>query len=105
MATTSTDSGAAPAPLGLLSRLIGVIASPKAPFESIVAPPRWLGMLLLVCVSVSVLVGGFLLTPVGQDAWLQTATAGRTVTDQQYAGMQRVAPFLGYLAVVQMFVF
>lgn len=108
MSNLSTDVGAAPAPMGLLSRFIGVITSPKATFQSVVANPRWFGMLALTCVTVGVLVGGYLLTKAGQDAWLDAATnspfSGQ-VSDQQYAGMQRIAPYVGYFAILQMFVF
>ena len=94
--------------MGLLSRFVGVITSPKATFQSVVAHPRWLGMLLLTCAAVSILVGGFLMTKVGQDAWLDAATTGPfsgQVSDQQLAGMQRLAPYVGYLAILQMLVF
>jgi hypothetical protein len=103
MATPSTEAGATHAPKSLLSRFVGVIVSPKATFEAVVAHPRWLGMLALTCIAVGLLVGGFLMTKVGQDAWLDAAMPG-PVNDQQYAGMQRIAPYVGYMAVVQMFV-
>ena len=112
MTNTSIASGgadASTAPLSLISRLIGVITAPKATFQSIVAQPKWLGMLALLCVLSAGLVGGFLLTQVGQQAWLDAATAGgpfgREVTDQQLAGMQRMAPFVGYFTMVSIFCF
>lgn len=94
--------------MGLLSRFIGVVTSPKATYQSVVAHPKWLGMLALTCVTVGLLVGGYLMTKAGQDAWLDAATnspfSGQ-VSDQQYAGMQRIAPYVGYFALLQMFVF
>ncbi len=108
MSSPSTDPGATTAPMGLLSRFIGVITSPKATFQSVIAHPRWFGMLALTCVTVGLLVGGYLMTKAGQDAWLDAATnspfSGQ-VSDQQYAGMQRMAPYVGYFALLQMFVF
>ena len=108
MTNSSTEAGAATAPMGLLSRFFGVITSPKATFQSIVAHPRWFGMLLLTCAAVSILVGGFLMTKVGQDAWLDAAAnspfSRGQMSDQQFAGMSRMAPYVGYLAVVQMLV-
>ena len=75
-----------------------MITSPKATFQSIVAHPRWLGMLLLTCAAVSVLVGGFLMTKIGQDAWLDAAAnspfSRGQMSDQQYAGMSRMAPYV-----------
>lgn len=108
MAAPSTASGTPSAPGNLLSRFVGVITSPKATFEAVVAAPRWLDMLALVCIVLAVLVGGFLSTTVGQDAWLDAASAGTfggQVSDQQYEGMQRIAPYVGYFAVAQMLIF
>lgn len=107
MTATSTGSETPSAPGHLLSRFFGVITSPKATFEAVVAAPRWLGMLALVCIPVAVLVGGYLSTTVGQEAWLDAATAGTfggQVSDQQYEGMQRMAPYVGYFAVAQMLI-
>jgi hypothetical protein len=103
MTTTTLDAP----PQGLLSRFIGVIVSPKATFQSVVAHPKVLGMLLLICLTMAVLVGGFLFTKVGQDAWLDAASAGTfsgPVNDQQYAQMQRMAPYVGYFGVGQMLI-
>jgi hypothetical protein len=101
-------TGAPPAPLSLLSRFVGVITSPKATYEAVVAHPRWLGMLLLVCLLSAGLIGGFMLTKVGQEAWLDAATAGpmgAQITDQQLAGMERMAPFVGYMTIVSILCF
>jgi hypothetical protein len=93
----------APAPLGLLARLAGVLTSPRATYEDVVARPRSLGMLALV---VFVSVGGtaaFLSTEVGRMALLDREVRslesfGRTITEAQYQQMQRMlayAPYLG----------
>lgn len=109
MANSTVDSGAAAASpeLSLASRLVGVITSPKATYQSIVAHPKWLGMLLVTIVVTSVLVGGFMLTKVGQDAWLDAAIArsGSQLSDQQIAGMERIAPFVGYFSIGGILVF
>ena len=89
--------------MSLLSRFVGVIVSPKATFEAVVAHPRWLGMLALTCVAVGLLVGGFLMTKGGQDAWLDAANAGPRSTIRQYAGMAAWRA-VGGLAIVQMLV-
>jgi hypothetical protein len=106
MANTSTETGAAPAP-GLLSRFIGIITSPKATYQAVVAQPRWFGMMALIVVTLSIVWCGFLLTKTGQDAWLDMATTspfGGQVSDQQYQGMQRIAPYVGYFAIIQMLI-
>jgi hypothetical protein len=109
MANTTVDSGVTSAPpdLSLFSRLVGVITSPKATYQSIVAHPTWLGMMLLTIAVTSLLVGGFLFTKVGQEAWLDAAIArsGQQMTDQQIAGMERIAPLVGYFSVGGILVF
>lgn len=108
MANTTTASGTTPAPASLLSRFVGIITAPRATFERVVAHPRWFGMLALTCLVLALLVGGFLFTQTGQDAWLDAATSSPwtgEVSDQQYESMQRMAGFAGYLAVGQMLIF
>ena len=90
--------------MSLLSRFIGIITSPRATYESVVANPKWFGMLALVSVLMAVIVGGFLLTKVGQEAWLDAATATGQVSEQQYQGMEKMAPFVGYITVAYMLV-
>jgi hypothetical protein len=84
-----------------------VITSPRATFESIVAHPKWAGMLALTVVTLAILVGGFLSTKVGQEAWLDAASnspfSGQ-VSDQQYAAMQKIAPYVGPITVAYIFV-
>jgi hypothetical protein len=96
MADTSAQSGATRPPTSLLSRFIGIITAPRATYESVVANPKWFGMLALVSVLMALLVGGFLLTKVGQEAWLDAATATGPVSEQQYQGMEKMAPYVGY---------
>jgi hypothetical protein len=82
--------------MSLLSRFFGIITAPRATYESVVANPKWFGMLALVSVLMAVIVGGFLLTKVGQEAWLDAATAAGPVSEQQYQGMEKMAPYVGY---------
>jgi hypothetical protein len=54
-----------------------------------------------------IMVGGFLLTKVGQEAWLDAATnspLGGQVSDQQYQAMEKMAPFVGYITMAYMVV-
>jgi len=92
----------------LLARAIGIITAPKETYRSIVAHPRWLGMLAFVCITMAVLVGGYLFTKVGQQAWLDAATTSSfrgPVNEQQYAVMERFAPYVGYVGAAQMLIF
>src|SRR4029453_3146752 len=104
MANTAVQTGATPAPKSLVARFIGVITSPRETYEAVVAPPKWLGMLAVVAIGMGLLFAGFLFTKTGQDAWLDATINNpfsRGVSDQQIQGMQRLAPFVGYFALVQ----
>jgi Yip1 domain len=105
MTNTSTESGPAPR-VGLLSRFIGIITAPGVTFRSVVDHPTWFGMLALSCAISALLVGGFLFTTVGQDAWLDAAVAGSwgDVNEQQYAAMERMKGFAGYLGIAQILI-
>ena len=107
MANTAVQTGATPAPKGLVARFVGIITSPRTTYEAVVAHPKWFGMLAVVAVGMGLLFGGFLFTKTGQDAWLDAALNGpfsRNVNEQQIQGMQRIAPFIGYFALIQFLV-
>ncbi len=101
MANTSVETGSAPAPQNLLARFIGIITSPRATFESVVAHPRWLGMLVLTTLIVAVCTTLPMTTEAGKEAALeqqvkQMESFGFTVNDQMYAGLQKqmaIAPY------------
>ena len=106
---TEISTGAVtPAPASLLSRFVGIITSPKATYQNVAAHPRWFGMLALACLGAAVLVGGFLFTQVGQDAWIDAALSspwsGGARSEQQIAAMERMAPYAGYFAIAQMLI-
>jgi hypothetical protein len=112
MTNTPAASGTSSASpdLSVVARLIGIITSPQATFRAVVAHPAWLGMLVIVVVLSATLVGGFMMTKVGQDAWLDAAissaaSGGQQMSDQQIAGMERFAPYLGYFSIGSMVVF
>jgi hypothetical protein len=95
MATTSVEAGPAAARMGLPARIIGIITAPTETFASVVAQPRWLGMLAVSVLVAAVLTGGFMLTEVGQNAWLdQVEVAG--APPEQMVAMERMAPMIGY---------
>ena len=96
MANTAVHTGPIRTPLSLPARFFGIITSPRATYESVVANPKWLGMLALVAVLMAVAVGGFLATKVGQEAWIDAATNSRPLTEQQLQGMEKIAPYVGY---------
>ena len=52
---TAAAAGATPAPKGLLARFIGIITAPQRHLPSVVAHPKWFGMLALTTVHRRVL--------------------------------------------------
>jgi hypothetical protein len=107
MSNLSTQTGATPAPKSLLARFFGVVTSPRDTFRVVAAHPKWLGMLLLVTLTVAVLIGAFLSTRVGQDAWLDSMSSSPfsgPMTEERYARMQQFARFVGIGAFVQMLI-
>jgi hypothetical protein len=101
MTNTSIASGA-PAPKSLPARFFGILTSPRDTFASVAAHPKWFGMLATCAIAGAVLVGGFMFTQVGQDAWYEAATASRQRTEQQLQALERIAPYAGYFAIAQM---
>jgi len=88
---------------GLLSRFFGIIFSPADTFHVIVKNPVWLGMLLLVGVVAGLCIGGFLITEVGQEAWLDAAleAASPENEDAQMEALENILPYVGYIGVAQ----
>jgi hypothetical protein len=82
----------------LLGRLVGVIVSPRATFERIVARPRWFGAMALVFGLLAA--GQFILlsTTSGQEAMVdqqirQAEQWSGSVNDQQVAMYERMGPY------------
>ena len=92
--TPQTAPGGTPAPANLLSRIVGVVFSPRRTFEGIVAAPRWLGMLLVLMFLLAGATFAFLSTEKGRQAVLEQQVSmmesfGRPVTDEMYARMEQ----------------
>jgi hypothetical protein len=83
-----------PDDMGLLSRFVGVLLSPRSTFEAVVARPRWLGMFLLTAAIMAAAGGWLMSTEIGQQAALDEAVRrmesfGMTVTDSAYAELEK----------------
>lgn len=90
--TMTPPSSAGPHP-GLLSRVVGVLFSPRETFAAVAARPKWLGALGVAVLIMGVAQYALLSTDVGQQLALdqQIATIetfGGTVSDEQYAQME-----------------
>lgn len=105
-----SDNATSEAPTGsvettadhLLARLVGVVFSPQATFTRIVARPRWIAALAVVTLVVGLATLAFLSTEAGQTAWLdqqvrQREAFGSPMTSEQYAQMEKIAPYVGYI--------
>jgi hypothetical protein len=102
-ATMTRDAAATAGSKNLGSRLAGVFLAPRATYADVAARPRVLGMLALVLGVIVVTTFAFLSTEVGRQASLdnqirQMESFGRTVSDAQYAQMERMAPYSRYFA-------
>lgn len=102
---TEASTTTAAAPLGLFSRIIGVIFSPRATFERIVPFPKILGALLVCGFAIGLGQGLPQLTEVGKEAAIEAQAqqmerfTGRAVTEEQRAAMLRSAPIRAYTTI------
>ena len=106
---TPVPATAAP-PLGLASRVVGVLFSPRPTYEAVAAHPRSLGVLAVAILVMMLTQGVFLSTEVGQKALLDTQVSsmeafGVNVTDQMYAQMQSQMGIAKYTTPVSQLVF
>ena len=107
MSNTSVTTGGAP-PLSLLARFLGVITSPKETFASVVAHPRWLGILILTTLIIALGTALPMTTEAGKEATLRASVEGMEafgmqVSDQMYEQMRGrmwFAPYQTAISVV-----
>jgi hypothetical protein len=101
---TSSPSAGGPG-LSLPARIWGVLTSPRETFADVVARPRWLGMMLVAILITAVFTGGFLMTAVGQQAYLDNQIESTKrwvgeVSEAQVAGMERMLPYAAPISAV-----
>jgi len=103
MTNTATSTPAAPtAPKGLLARIVGIFFAPRETFAEVAARPRVLGALSVGMIVVILALFALFSTEAGQQAWIDqqvqgSQSFGRSLNDQQIAGMERIAPYMGYI--------
>jgi Yip1 domain len=112
MTQPATPSSGGAAPLSLPQRVIGVLFSPRATFESVVSWPKWLGILLTVTAVVIACNQGFTATEAGKLAALDQQVAmverfGGTVTPQMETEMRAALdrPLTPIIGIVTTLVF
>jgi hypothetical protein len=99
---TETTTPAAPGP-GLLARFIGILTSPRATFEKVVANPRALGAMALVALVSAIAIGGFMSSEVGKAAILDQAA--KSPNPQAQAAMEKMLPYMGPAYAASAFIF
>jgi hypothetical protein len=110
MTVSAPAAGSTPAPKSLVARIIGIIVSPKETFQSVVASPKWLGVLALTVVLAAIFASLPMTTPGGKQAWLDQQVQARRAFGQQtddagYAQLEKVQPFLPYITAGAAIVF
>jgi hypothetical protein len=105
MANSTVGAGSPPAATNVFSRFIGIITSPKATFQGVVANPKILGMLLLTTLIIAVCAALPMTTEAGKQAALdqqvsQMESFGFKVNDEQYEGMRKGMAFAPYTTAI-----
>jgi hypothetical protein len=89
---------------GLLTRIIGVLFSPKETYAAVAARPTWFGVMAMTLVIGAVCQYVIFSSPGMQDAMVEQATRNPNVTDQQIAGIERFISILpAVIAVAVLF--
>jgi hypothetical protein len=83
---------------GLFARCAGVLFAPRETFAAVARWPRPFAMLVLVLGATALLTGGFMLTAVGQQAFMDAYE--RTNSAEAVAQMQKFVPYVGYITIV-----
>lgn len=101
MSNTTVQTGSSPVTKSVIARFIGIITSPKATFESVVASPKWLGMLTLTTLIAAAGAALPLTTEGGKDALLDQQVKamegfGMQVNDQMYDQLRKRNEFAPY---------
>jgi len=84
---------------GLIARAIGILTSPRATFEKVVANPRPVGILFLVAIVVALAAGLPQMTEAGRQASLDMQVrqterfSGQPVSPEQYQRMEAMSKY------------
>lgn len=101
-----TEAAAAPAQSqSLVSRAIGVVTSPKATFQGVVATPKPFGILFLVAIIIAIAQGAPQFTASGRQAAMDAQVkaieqSGQTVTPEMQTRLESMGRYTPYFAIV-----
>jgi hypothetical protein len=110
MNTTATAAGSAPASKGLLARFIGIITAPKDTFASVVAAPKWFGILAVSAVLIAFFTALPMTTDAGRQAAIdqqvqQRQAFGVETDDATYARIEQMSKIMPYVTAGSVLVF
>jgi hypothetical protein len=110
MNTTATAAGSAPASKGLLARFIGIITAPKDTFASVVAAPKWFGILAVSAVLIAFFTALPMTTDAGRQAAIdqqvqQRQAFGIETDDATYARIEQMSKIMPYVTAGSVLVF
>src|SRR6476646_3995804 len=102
MTSTATAAGSAPASKNLLARIVGIVVSPKETFQSVVASPKWFGVLATTTLAAALFTALPLTTEAGRQSAIdkqvtQMQSFGVQVTDEMYQRMEQGAGRMPYM--------
>jgi hypothetical protein len=97
-------------PKSFVARFFGIITSPKETFRSVVAHPRWFGMLAATTILVAICTSAPMFTEAGREAALELQVSrmqsfGMQVNDQMYERMRQQMRFSPYTTAGGVIVF
>jgi hypothetical protein len=107
---TSDGAQSGSGPKSLPARMLGVLTSPGDTFRNLVTYPRWLDVMAVGTLLVAGLQFWLLTTEAGQVAMVdqqvrQLESFGQTVSDEQYAAMERALPTMRYVIAATTLIF
>lgn len=79
---------------GLLTRIVGVLLSPRPTFAAVAARPRWLGVMAITLVISAACQYVIFSSTALQEAMIEQATRNPNMSDQQIAATERFIPIL-----------
>jgi hypothetical protein len=111
MTVSAPAAGSTPAPKSLVARIIGIIVSPKETFQSVVASPKWFGVLACTTLAAALFAALPLTTEAGQQAAIarneeSVKSMGFQVDmDRMHEQMEKGAARMPYTAAASVLVF
>jgi len=110
MTATAAAAGSTPAPKSLVARIFGMLTSPKDTFQSVVASPKWFGVLAITTLAVAFFTALPLTTDAGRQSAIdrqvsQLQSFGVQVNDEAYARMEKQSAIMPYTTAGSIVVF